>query len=167
MLTGANQVWVGDITYIRMNQQHVYLAAVMDLFNRKIVGWYLSQKRDGRLTSEALKRAINGECLSPGLVFHSDQGIEYASDALRSVLSTHGIQQSMSRRGNCYDNAHMESFFHSLKTECLYHYRLPGPRTIGKLVFWYIEAFYNRARRHSSLGYLSPLTYQEQHDRNR
>jgi len=166
-LTAANQVWVADITYIRMGQQHLYLAVVMDLFNRKVVGWYLSQKRDGRLTMEALNRAIRSERPSPGLVFHSDQGIEYASYALRTVLASHGIEQSMSRRGNCYDNAHMESFFHSLKTECLYHYRLTDPGTIERLVFRYIEVFYNRERRHSSLGYLSPQQYQERHDDDR
>lgn len=166
-LTQANQLWVADITYIRMQHRHVYLASVMDLFNRKIVGWHLSQKRDGRLTREALKNAIRDERPPPGLVFHLDQGIEYASYALRSVLTANGIEQSMSRRGNCYDNAHMESFFHSLKTECLYHYRLTDPATIGKIEFRYIEAFYNRERRHSSLGYLSPLEYQRQHENDR
>lgn len=166
-LTGANQIWVGDITYVRMGERHLYLAVVMDLFNRKVVGWYLSQKRDGRLTMEAMNRALQRERPAPGLVFHSDQGIEYASYALRSLLNAHGIEQSMSRRGNCYDNAHMESFFHSLKTECLYHYRLPDPGTIEKLVFRYIEAFYNRERRHSSLGYLSPSAYQARHENDR
>jgi transposase InsO family protein len=160
-ITHPNQLWVGDITYIRSGSHHVYLAAVMDLFNRQIVGWHLSSQRSGQLTAVALSRAIEARRPPRGVVFHSDQGIEYASYVLRATLTNHGFVQSMSRRGNCYDNAHMESFFHSLKTECLNHFRFSRIEEIQARVFQYIEAFYNTRRAHSSLGYLSPMAYLE------
>ena len=158
-LTQRNQFWVADITYIRSGSTYAYLAVVMDLFNRQIIGWHLSSRRTALLTTLALTRAIESQRPPRGVVFHSDRGIEYASYVLRTTLTRHGFVQSMSRRGNCYDNAHMESFFHSLKTECLNHFRFGGMEEVRARVFQYIEAFYNTRRPHSSLGYLSPVAY--------
>jgi putative transposase len=162
-VTDCNQLWVGDVTYIKCGARYVYLAAVMDFYNRQIVGWHVGHQRGGQLAVMALKRAIERHRPPAGLIFHSDQGIEYANYALRSLLYLYGIQQSMSRRGNCYGNAHMESFFHTLKTECLYHEQLDRLDQAQMLLFQYIDAFYNTRRPHSSLDYLSPEEYQNRH----
>jgi putative transposase len=166
-LTACNQLWVADVTYIKQPNGHVYLSAIMDLFSREIVGWHLSRRLGAQIVIQALTKAVQQHNPPSGVVFHSDQGIEYANYALAAVLHNHGFEQSMSRRGNCYDNAHMESFFHSLKTECLHHYRFHDLEQVRTEVFQYIEAFYNTRRCHSSLGFSSPKEYALQHDNHR
>jgi transposase InsO family protein len=166
-LRACNQLWVADITYIKKHDRHVYLSAIMDLYSREIVGWHLSRHLGAQIVIKALAKAVQQHNPPSGVVFHSDQGIEYANYALAAVLHNHGFAQSMSRRGNCYDNAHMESFFHSLKTECLHHCHFYDLEQVRAEVFQYIEAFYNTRRCHSSLGYLSPKEYARQHDNHR
>lgn len=160
-------VWTADVTYIPCGRGFAFLAVVMDLYSRQILGWHLSARRGSQLTIAALKAAIERRRPDAGGVFHSDQGIEYANYPLQRLLELHGFTQSMSRRGNCYDNAHMESFFHSLKTECLHHRRYDNLEMLQRDLFQYIEMFYNRKRPHSALGYLSPAAYQEQHESER
>jgi transposase InsO family protein len=166
-VTASNQLWVADVTYIKAGASHVFLAAVMDLYHREIVGWNLSGNRKADLVVTALRNAVARTRPPRDVVFHSDQGIEYASYALKDLLHRHGFIQSMSRRGNCYDNAHMESFFHSLKTEWLHHQRFERLAQVRGAVFQYIEGFYNTRRSHSSLGYRSPLNYLEIADEQR
>lgn len=166
-LTACHQVWVADTTLIKVGERFAYLAAVMDLHSRQIVGWRLGHRNGANLTGRALQTAIDTHRPAAGLVYHSDQGIEYANYAIAATLTRHGYEQSMSRRGNCYDNAHMESFFHTLKTECLHHRAFRCLEELQKELFQYIEAFYNTRRCHSSLGYLSPKEYATQHDKHR
>ena len=157
---GPNQKWVTDITYLATAAGWVYLAVVMDLFSRKIVGWSISRSLATDLVSEALRRAIESRHPAPGLLHHSDRGCQYTSDAYQKTLRTMGIVCSMSRTGNCYDNAVMERFFWSLKHEWTNHevYEdLPAAR-LG--VFKYIEMFYNSKRIHQTLGYKTPNQYQ-------
>lgn len=157
-----NQVWVADITYIRTFEGWLYLAAVMDLFSRKIVGWSMSETIDTELTIAALKMAIY--CRRPfnGLMHHSDRGVQYASYAYQGVLKDHHMICSMSRKGNCWDNAVMESFFSTLKTECvddkIYLSRTQAKREI----FEFIEIDYNRKRRHSTIGSMTPENFENQ-----
>jgi transposase InsO family protein len=153
--------WCADITYIRTEQGTLYLAAVLDLCSRKIVGWSMSESMPADLVSDALKMALERRHPGAGLLHHSDQGVQYACDAYQDLLARHDITCSMSRKGNCYDNAVIESFFGTLKSECV---RPHGPyRTFEQArqsIFEYIEVFYNRQRRHSSLDYLSPEQYE-------
>jgi putative transposase len=157
--TQADAYWAGDITYIRTQQGWHYLAIVMDLYSRRIIGWSFSAKPDSLLTVKALEMAISQRGCVPTL-FHSDQGCQYSSQAFRSALKRHGIQQSMSRRGNCWDNAPVERFFASLKYERIrgggYVYRDDAVRDLKD----YILGFYNQRRLHSTLGYLSPADFE-------
>jgi transposase InsO family protein len=161
-VTAPNQVWVTDITYIRTFEGWLYLAAVMDLYSRKIVGWAMSETMKTALATTALKMAIQRRRPNKGLMHHSDRGVQYASNAYQKVLKHNGMTCSMSRKGNCWDNAPMESFFGTLKTECIagkiYLSRMQAKREI----FEYIEIDYNRKRRHSSIGYISPENYEKQ-----
>ena len=152
-----NQTWTADITYIPTDEGWLYLAAVEDLFSRKIVGWSMSDRIDSRLVVEALQMAIRRELPGEGLVAHSDRGVQYASEHYQTLLKKHGVTCSMSRKGNCWDNAPMESFFATLKKELVHHERYQTRNEARQSLFEYIEAFYNRVRRHSSLGYQSPL----------
>ena len=151
-----DRVWVADITYISTDEGWLYLATVMDLCSRKIVGWSMQDNMKTGLTLAALTMALEHRDPSVGLIHHSDRGSQYAAHDYKDVLNKHGVRASMSRKGNCYDNAAQESFFHSLKTELVYreHYRTRDEARAS--VFDYIEAFYNRERLHSSLGYCSP-----------
>lgn len=155
-----NQVWVADITYIRTFEGWLYLAAVMDLYSRKIVGWAMSDRMTADLAISALKMAIKRRRPGKGLMHHSDRGVQYASKPYRKVLKKYGITCSMSRKGNCWDNAPMESFFSTLKTECtqdkIYLARILAQREI----FEFIEIDYNRNRLHSTIGYLSPENFE-------
>jgi Transposase and inactivated derivatives len=157
-----NQVWVADITYIRTFEGWLYLAAVMDLFSRKIVGWAMSERMTSDLAIAAIKMAIKRRKPSKGLIHHSDRGVQYASSPYRKILKQNGIIGSMSRKGNCWDNAPMESFFSTLKTECIrdkiYLARILAKREI----FEYIEIDYNRKRRHSSIGNMTPENFENQ-----
>lgn len=154
--------WAGDITYVWTQEGWLYLAVLLDLFSRRIVGWATSDRLTGDLTLTSLDQALANRRPSVGLLHHSDRGSQYAARAYRLKLEVRGIRVSMSRRGDCWDNAPVESFFSSLKTE-LFAGR-PAPRTrraARQELFEYIEVFYNRRRRHSALGYLSPVAYEE------
>jgi len=155
-----NKIWVGDITYIWTREGWLYLAVVMDLWSRKIVGWCLSIKIDKELVMEALKRAIWSRKNEPGLIFHSDKGRQYASNDYRALLEKNSIVQSMSGKGKCYDNAAQESFFHTLKTEVVYQQVYNTRKEAELSLFEYIECFYNRKRIHSSIGYMSPDSFE-------
>lgn len=158
--TEPNTAWVADVTYIRTLQGWVYLAIVVDLFSRAVVGWAMDERIGGALPAKALRMAIDQRRPGPGLIHHSDRGTEYACDAFQQLLAEHGIVCSMSRSGNCWDNAVAESFFASLKLDLdpdrVYVTRAEAQRD----VFRYIETFYNRLRRHSSLGHIAPAAFE-------
>ena len=165
----VNQVWVSDITYIPTLEGWMYLAAFMDLKSRKIKGWTMRDHLRTELVESAFRQTVFREGSVPGLIVHSDRGSQYASACYRQLLTDYRMMQSMSRRANCWDNAPMESFFGTLKSE-LVHHRLYRTRDEASPdVFYYIEGFYNRRRLHSSLGYVSPEAYEQlyhkQHDR--
>jgi transposase InsO family protein len=158
---GANEAWVADITYIPTREGWLYLAAVEDLYSRQIVGWSMAEQVTSRLVVDALEMAVRRRLPGAGLVAHSDRGSQYASEHYQRLLAGHGITCSMSRRGNCWDNAPMESFFASLKKELVHDEDYQGRAEARASVFEYIEAFYNRVRRHSALGYVSPAAYEQ------
>jgi putative transposase len=157
---GANQAWVGDVTYIPTGEGWLYLAVLLDLFSRRVVGWATSATNDRALALQALDQALRTRRPKRGLVHHTDRGSPYASDDYRSALDAGGIIASMSRTGDCYDNAVAESFFATLKAEHVDHEdfatRAMGTASIGD----YVERFYNTARRHSHLGYVSPIEFE-------
>lgn len=153
-----NQRWVGDTTELITGSGKLYLAAILDLFSRRVVGWALGAVNDRFLTLRALRMAIEQRCPATGLMHHSDQGCTYASEDYRRQLEVNGITCSMSRRGNCYDNAAMESWFSTLKSELGERFDTHG--AAKRELFDYIEVFYNQRRRHSTLGYLSPAQYE-------
>ncbi len=155
-----NTVWVSDITYIWTLEGWLYLAVILDLYSRQVVGWAMSDKLTADFVIKALHQAIGKRNPVRGCIFHSDRGVQYASADFRDVLNSHGFIQSMSRKGNCYDNAVAESFFHTLKTEHVYDYRYETRAEATQSVFEYIEMFYNRQRRHSALGYRSPVSFE-------
>jgi len=156
----SNEKWVSDLTYIPTAEGWLYLAAVMDLYSRRIVGWAMGHTLARWLTMAALQMALESRQPPPGLLHHSDRGSQYASHDYQALLTKHQMQVSMSRKGNCYDNAPMESFFGTLKTE-LVHHRLYATRAEAKTdIFEYIEVFYNRSRRHSALAYQSPVAFE-------
>ena len=151
-----NQVWLADLTYIPTGEGWLYLAAILDMHTRKIVGWSMRETLHTEIALEALSMAVECRRPAPGLIHHSDRGIQYAAEAYRSALATSGITPSMSRKGDCWDNAPMESFFHTLKTERVHH-RIYATRLEARRdLFGYIEGFYNPRRLHSALGYISP-----------
>jgi transposase InsO family protein len=158
--TMPNQKWVTDITYIPTERGWLYLAIVLDLFSRKVVGWAMDMHMTTELPLRALRMALSSRQPQPGLLHHSDRGSQYASYIYQAVLQSQAIQPSMSRTANCYDNAVMESFFASLKAELVHHARFGSVAQARSTIFHYIEAFYNRKRLHSSLGYLSPNDYE-------
>ncbi len=149
-------VWLADISYIPTGEGWLYLAAIKDMASREIVGWGMADHLREELARDALLMAIQRRQPPPGLIHHSDRGVQYASGPYRKVLGRHGIRQSMSRKGDCYDNAPMESFFGTLKTELVYRTSFPTREAAKRAIFEYVEAFYNRRRRHSGLGFLTP-----------
>ncbi len=158
--TAPNQLWVADITYIETKEGWLYLAAILDLYSRKIVGWAMSERIDTALVLKALAMALLHRRPPARLLFHTDRGVQYASGDYRQALGNAGLIASMSRRGNCYDNATMESFWSTLKLELVYR-RLFDTRTQARRqIFDYIETFYNRHRAHSALGYHSPVDFE-------
>lgn len=161
-----NQKWVSDITYIPFRDGHFYLAVVMDLFSRKVVGWSLNKTMKTDLITNALNMAIGGRDCEPELILHSDQGVQYR--AADYVLAQHdaGITRSMSRKGNCWDNAAMESFFARLKVEEVYTQKYTNLAEAYSSVFEYIELFYNPIRRHSTNGYISPVEYENNYHKS-
>jgi transposase InsO family protein len=158
--TAQNQVWVSDITYVPTGEGWLYLATVMDLAFRGIVGWAMGTRIDGALVSNALRHALTQRQPAPGCLHHSDRGSQYASTAYQAVLAQHGLIPSMSRKGNCWDNAPMESFYHSLKVEWLHDQTFRTRAEARQAIFTFIEVWYNRQRRHSALGYRSPEAYE-------
>jgi len=157
----ANKVWVSDITFIWTREGWLYLAAILDIFNRQIVGWSMGDTLSHGILSDALHKALMQRKPDTGVMFHSDRGTQYASYAFRDLMERHGFVQSMSSSGNCYDNALMESFFHTLKTELTYFEKYRTRQEARGSVFEYIEVFYNRVRRHSSLNYCSPIEFEQ------
>lgn len=161
--TGPNQAWMTDITYLETGEGWLYLAAILDAWSRRVVGWCCGPTLHVSLVLVTLDRALRGRRPAPGLVHHSDQGVQYACEQYRLALAAAGLVCSMSRRRNCYDNAAMESFWSTLKTETGLDAAVPISRRAAELiVFDYIETFYNPTRRHSSLGYLSPVAFEKQ-----
>ena len=160
--TRPDEVYVGDITYIPTKQGWLYLATVIDLYSRKVVGWSMDERMTSTLVNDALLMAIKSRRPSPGLISHTDRGSQYASDSHKELLKAHGIIQSMSRKGNCYDNAVAESFFHSLKTELTHHIKFETRSQANQAIFDYIEVFYNRKRLHSTNNYMSPVDFENQ-----
>jgi putative transposase len=156
----ANQIWVGDITYIFTAQGWLYLAAVMDLYSRKIVGWATSQSLETSLVKAALQQAVVDRRPAAGLLHHSDRGSQYASRDYRALLHSCRLRPSMSAAGHCYDNAAMESFWSTLKTEWLHHQNFQTHQEACLALFDYIETFYNPKRLHSALGYQSPVDFE-------
>jgi len=157
-----DRVYAGDITYIPTAEGWLYLAVVIDLYSRHVVGWSMADNMRTPPVNDALIMAIWKRKPKKGLLWHTDRGSQYASDSHRKLLKQFGIQQSISRKGNCWDNAVSESFFHTLKTECVNHERYPTREEAKKSIFDYIEVFYNRQRLHSSNGYLSPVEFEKQ-----
>ena len=153
--------YVGDITYIGTAQGWLYLAVVIDLFSRAVVGWSMSQWLKAELATHALQMALDQRQPLPGLIMHTDRGAQYVADRYLQLLHHYGIEPSMSRKGNCWDNAVAESFFHTLKTECVYFETFKTREQARDVIFDYIEVFYNRRRRHSANGNLAPLVYEE------
>ena len=156
----ANTVWVGDITEITTLGGLLYLAFILDLFSRFVVGWYLDDNKAENLVIRALVKAVEHRNPPKGFCFHSDHGSQYGSHLFQSILKFHGGKPSMGSVGDCYDNAVSESFVHTLKTECLNGVELISREFTERLIFDYIEVFYNRKRKHSSLGYMSPFQYE-------
>nr|WP_312894519.1 IS3 family transposase [Paenibacillus eucommiae] len=154
--TAPNQVWVTDITYVPCREGKLYLACVMDLFTRKIVGWQLMDRMTNELVLEALAHANKTKAPSVGLIHHSDRGSQYTSSDYRDKLLEYNMIASMSRKGNCYDNACIESFHSLIKKELIYRYRFKTKKEARERIFRYIEFFYNRKRTHSYLNYMSP-----------
>ena len=161
--SAPNRKWAADITYIPTREGWLYLAVVLDLYSRRIVGWSMASHLNRSLVLDALRMALKRRQPSTRLLHHSDQGGQYASGDYQQLLARHGIQCSMSRRGDCWDNAVVESFFATLKTELIHQTTYDNRDQARRDIFEYIETEYNRQRRHSTLGYLSPVEFERQH----
>jgi transposase InsO family protein len=159
-MSDKNQAWVSDTTFIRTRQGWLYLAVILDLFSRQVIGWAMSDRNNTKLVADALMMAVWRRGSVKDVILHSDQGSTYASGEYRRLLEEHGIQCSMSRKGECYDNAVAESFFGTLKTEHVDDEDYRTREQAKQSIFEYIEIFYNRQRRHSYLGYVSPAEYE-------
>jgi putative transposase len=159
-----NTSWATDITYLWTAEGWLYLAVILDLFSRRVIGWALSERLERTVAVEALQMALNERRPAGGLLHHSDRGSQYASKEYQQLLAQHGIVSSMSRRGNCWDNAVAESFFATLKVELVYRCQWRTRAEARSALFEYLELFYNRQRRHSALGYLSPYAFEQHHN---
>ena len=157
---GPNKIWTSDITYIRTSEGWLYLAVVLDVYTRRIVGWSISERITSEIVTAALGMAIRHQNPPEGLIFHSDRGSQYSSKTVRDLLAAQGFKQSMSSTGNCYDNAITESFFSTLKKELVYLRKFHTRSEARTEIFEFIEIYYNRERQHSSLGYLSPYEFE-------
>jgi putative transposase len=160
--SGPNQKYVGDITYLWTEEGWLYLAVVIDLFSRLVVGWAMSERMTASLVCDALQMALWRRHRPTGVIVHSDRGSQYCSGAYQQLIAEHGLQCSMSAKGNCYDNACAESFFHSLKVEAIHGERFATREEMRQTVFEYIEVDYNRTRRHSANGFISPAAFEAQ-----
>lgn len=156
-----NQIWAADITYVRTREGWLYLAAVLDLCTRQVVGWSLQPHMESSLVKEALSRAVLRHRPAAGLLHHSDRGTQYTSSAYQALLTKNGFTASMSRKGNCYDNAAMEAFWSTLKSELVHLTLFRDEHEARRAIFEYIEVFYNRERLHSALGYQSPVDFEQ------
>jgi putative transposase len=159
-LTNINQLWIADITYIRLESEFVYLAVVLDAFSRRVIGWALDRTLEAKLTVAALASALSRRSITAGLVHHSDRGVQYAADEYTSLLAQHGIQISMSRKGNPYDNARTESFMKTLKYEEVYRQEYRDLPDALRSLRRFIEKVYNEKRLHSALGYRPPTEFE-------
>ena len=159
-----NQKWVGDITYLWTNEGWLYLATIIDLYSRAVIGWSLSSRINTQLVSDALTMALWRRHFPKGVVVHSDRGSQYCSNAYQQLLSDYELISSMSGKGNCYDNAVAESFFHTLKVEAIHGERFATRQQLRQTIFEYIEVDYNRHRRHSAANYLPPMIFEQQFD---
>lgn len=157
-----NQKWVGDITYLWTDEGWLYLAVMLDLYSRKVVGWAMSERMTAALVCDALRMALWRRKMPAGVIVHSDRGSQYCSHDYQRLIATNKLQCSMSAKGNCYDNACAESFFHSLKVEMIHGERFVTRAAMKEAVFEYIEVDYNRTRRHSANGYISPEAFEAQ-----
>jgi transposase InsO family protein len=155
-----NQAWVGDMTYIPTNEGWLYLAVLLDLFSRRVVGWAVDKRMTRDLPLRALQMAVQRRRPPSGLIHHTDRGSQYASAEYRAAVAASGMVCSMSAKGRCYDNAVAESFFHSLKIECVYGQKFTSREQAASALFRYMEAYYNTKRRHSALNYVSPVEYE-------
>jgi transposase InsO family protein len=158
--SAADRVWAGDVTFLPTHEGWLYLAVLLDLYSRRVVGWAMSEHNDERLTLSALVMALEQRDPKPGLIHHSDRGTTYASGTYQDVLAQHGITCSMSRKGDCWDNAVVESFFSTLEFECADHETFSSRAAARRAVTEYILTFYNPTRLHSHLGYVSPMVYE-------
>lgn len=159
-VAAPNQVWAGDLTYIWTMEGWLYLAVLLDLYSRAVVGWAMGGRLTGEVTQQALQMALQRRHPKPGLLHHSDRGSQYAATVYQQQLRAAGMIGSMSRRGNCWDNACVESFFGTLKRELIYHRQYQSREEARQEIFEYLEVFYNRQRRHSTLGYQSPAEFE-------
>jgi len=155
-----NLKWAGDITYLYTNEGWLYLAVIIDLYSRTVVGWSMASRMTSELVCDALRMALFRRSFPTGVIVHSDRGSQYCANDYRALLQKHQLVQSMSRKGNCWDNACVESFFHTLKVEALQEEPLMTREQMRQAIFEYIEVDYNRTRRHSALGYLSPENFE-------
>ena len=162
-VSAPNRVWVGDITYLRTTQGWLYLAVFIDLFSRRVVGWQLSERIDAQLVCDALQAAMLMRDKPKGVLVHTDRGAQYCSAAFVKEVTKFKAVQSMSRKGNCWDNAVAESFFATLKKEAIYGHTLQTKQALRAHVFEYIECDYNRTRRHSTIGWVSPIHFEHNH----
>lgn len=164
---GPNKKWVSDITYVQTQQGFVYWAVVIDLFSRKVIGWAMSDTMEAKLVCDALEMALSNRGYPTGVLIHSDQGSQYCSRQYQDLLKRYRMVCSMSRKGNCHDNACAESFFGSAKVEALHGKGFRNREEAMRVIFEYVEVDYNRTRRHSALGYVSPVTFEETHFLNK
>lgn len=160
MVESPNRVWAGDLTYVWTTEGWLYLAVILDLYSRRVIGWAMGHRLTVDLAERALIMALTNRRPRAGLLHHSDRGSQYAATSYQQLLATHGVTVSMSRNGNCWDNACIESFFGTLKRELVYHRHYATREDATRDIFEYIEVFYNRQRRHSTLGYHSPAEYE-------
>jgi transposase InsO family protein len=163
--TEPNQKWAGDITYIPTNEGWVYLAVVLDLYSRAVVGWSIQSTMTRKLVCGALQMALNNRKNPTKVLFHSDRGSQYCSDDFQMILKERAFISSMSRKGNCWDNAVVESFFHTLKVELTHSMQYSTREYAKQSIFEYIEVYYNRKRMHSSVKYMAPLTFESQFEK--
>ncbi|PTP53198.1 IS3 family transposase, partial [Vibrio splendidus] len=160
--TAPNPKWAGDITYVATSEGWLYLAVIIDLYSRQVIGWSMDTRMTASLVCDALSMALFRRGFPEQVITHSDRGSQYCSKDYRDLISTYNLKQSMSRKGNCWDNACVESFFHSLKVEAIQYEPIMTREQIRQTIFEYIEVDYNRTRRHSALGYLSPMNFEKQ-----
>ena len=158
--TGIDQQWVGDLTYLKVNGEWRYLAVVMDLYSRRIIGWSLGAYKTAELTREAIRRALSHRRVKPGLIFHTDRGSEYGAYLMQDELNRVHIKSSMNRPNHVTDNTHIESFFRSMKTECIKGFAFKDESELRATLCWYLDDYYNHRRHHSGIGYTTPINYE-------